>query len=98
MRTAMQICPIHTDKDHRVALVEIEKLWVGASLCRGIGSLRALRLLRSGRLASIVSHLLPVSGNARYLLRRLKLSIVTPVDRGAVPNAEVIGGLFDQDA
>jgi HTH-type transcriptional regulator/antitoxin HigA len=30
MRAAMQIRPISTDKDHRAALVEIEKLW-GAS-------------------------------------------------------------------
>jgi HTH-type transcriptional regulator/antitoxin HigA len=31
MRTAMQIRPIRTDKDHRAALAEIEKLW-GASI------------------------------------------------------------------
>ncbi len=30
MTTTMQIRPIRTDKDHRNALVEIEKLW-GAS-------------------------------------------------------------------
>src|SRR5882757_539416 len=30
MRTTMQIRPIRTDKDHRAALAEIEKLW-GAS-------------------------------------------------------------------
>lgn len=49
----------------------------------------------NGRVPMIV-HLLPVSGNAQDIFSAAsKLIIVTPVDRGAVPNAEVIGGLFD---
>ena len=43
-----------------------------------------------------IVHLLPVSGSAQDILSAAsKLIIVTLVDRGAVPNAEVIGGLFD---
>jgi DNA-binding CsgD family transcriptional regulator len=49
----------------------------------------------TGRVPMIV-HLLPVSGNAQDIFSAAsKLIIVTPVDRGAVPNAEVIAGLFD---
>jgi hypothetical protein len=49
----------------------------------------------AGRLPIIV-HLLPVSDNAHHIFSvASKLVIVTPVDRGAVPSAEVIGGLFD---
>ncbi|MDA9522935.1 hypothetical protein XI06_22305 [Bradyrhizobium sp. CCBAU 11434] len=49
----------------------------------------------AGRVPMIV-HLVPVSGNAQDIFSAAsKLVIVTPVDRGAVPNAEVIAGLFD---
>jgi DNA-binding CsgD family transcriptional regulator len=49
----------------------------------------------AGRVPMIV-HLLPVSGNAQDIFSAAsKLAIVTFVDRGAVPNAEVIAGLFD---
>ncbi|MDE2378877.1 helix-turn-helix transcriptional regulator [Bradyrhizobium sp.] len=46
--------------------------------------------------APMIVHLLPVSGTAQDVFSAAsKLVIVTPVDRGAVPNAEVIAGLFD---
>jgi DNA-binding CsgD family transcriptional regulator len=44
----------------------------------------------------MIVHLLPVCGNAQDIFSAAsKLVIITPVDRGAVPNAEVIAGLFD---
>ncbi|MBC9879827.1 helix-turn-helix transcriptional regulator [Bradyrhizobium sp. INPA01-394B] len=44
----------------------------------------------------MIVHLLPVAGNAQDIFfAASKLIIITPVDRGAVPNAEVIAGLFD---
>jgi DNA-binding CsgD family transcriptional regulator len=47
----------------------------------------------------MIVHLLPVSGNAQDIFSAASmLAIVTPVDRGAVPNAEVIAGLFDLTA
>ncbi|MCG2633209.1 helix-turn-helix transcriptional regulator [Bradyrhizobium sp. WYCCWR 13023] len=48
-----------------------------------------------GRVPMIV-HLLPVAGNAQDIFSAAsKLIIITAVDRGTVPHAEVIRGLFD---
>jgi DNA-binding CsgD family transcriptional regulator len=65
---------------------------------RVVGSLRVCSIpvpASAGRVPMIV-HLLPVSGNAQDIFSAAsKLVIITPVDRGAVPSAEVIAGLFD---
>ncbi|KYG98213.1 hypothetical protein SE91_06515 [Bradyrhizobium sp. DOA1] len=45
---------------------------------------------------AMVLHVLPVRGSARDVFTRATfMVVVTPVDRGAVPTAEVLQGLFD---
>jgi len=44
----------------------------------------------------VIVHLLPIRGAAHdFFLNGSAIMIVTPVDKGLVPNAEVLQGLFD---
>lgn len=68
----------------------------------GTSSVAGRRIVKSIAIAAaldrvpMVLHVIPVRGSARDIFTRATfMLVVTPVDRGAVPSAEVLQGLFD---
>jgi DNA-binding CsgD family transcriptional regulator len=60
------------------------------------GQSRSIPIPASERTLAIVAHVVPVRGAAGDIFAQsIALLIFTPVDRGAVPSAELLQGLFD---
>ena len=88
------------DRAERVAMTEIA---ADALLAEALGTLalagsrtmKSIPVAATGRVPMVL-HVIPVRGAARDIFTQATaLLVVTPVDRAAVPTAEVLQGLFD---
>ncbi len=89
------------DRAERLTLTDVtaDGLFSAALGSSFVGNSRGVKSLAiaaaMGRVPMVV-HVVPVRGSARDIFTQATfMLIVTPVDRGAVPSAEVLQGLFD---
>lgn len=69
---------------------------LGTSFGGNSPSVKSLAIAAAMDRVPMVLHVVPVRGSARDIFTQATfMLIVTPVDRGAVPSAEVLQGLFD---
>jgi len=74
----------------RLFLAGLDAIDRRAASAQGVCS---IPIAASAARVPMIVHLLPVCGNAQDIFSAAsKLVIITPVDRGAVPNAEVLRG------
>jgi DNA-binding CsgD family transcriptional regulator len=89
------------DRSQRVAITDLA---ADALLAEALGSLslansrsvKSIPVAAAAGHVPLVLHIIPVRGSARDVFTQASaLLVVTPVDRAAVPTAEVLQGLFD---
>jgi DNA-binding CsgD family transcriptional regulator len=90
------------DRRDRLHLVDQEadcllaEAFLRISILDGVGAVNSIPVAASESRPPYVLHLLPVRGAAHDLFSQAtSLLVITPVDRSAVPTAEVLQGLFD---